>query len=75
MACGTPVVCSNTSSLPEVAGDAALLVDPADVWALAGAMERVLMDEALRATMRARGLERARRFTWEQAAEKTLMVY
>jgi len=60
MACGTPVVCSNTSSLPEVAGDAALLVDPADVRALAGAMERALTDEALRVTLRARGMGKAR---------------
>jgi len=75
MACGTPVVCSNTSSLPEVAGDAALLVDPADVRALAGAMERALRDEALRVTLRARGMGKARGFTWEQAAQKTLMVY
>jgi glycosyltransferase involved in cell wall biosynthesis len=75
MACGTPVVCSNTSCLPEVAGDAALLVDPADVRALAGAMERALTDEALRVTLRARVMGKARGFTWEQAAQKTLMVY
>jgi len=75
MACGTPVVCSNTSSLPEVAGDAALLVDPTDVRALAGAMERVLRDETLRATLRARGIERARRFTWARAAQETMQVY
>ncbi len=75
MACGVPVVCSNTSSLPEVAGDAALLVDPTDVRALAAAMERALTDQALRATLRARGLERARRFTWEEAARRTLEVY
>ena len=75
MACGVPVVCSNTSSLPEVAGDAALLVDPTDVRALAGAMERVLMDKHLRAELRAKGLERAERFTWEGAARETLEVY
>jgi len=75
MACGVPVICSNTSSLPEVAGDAALLVDPADVRALAGAMERALTDEALRVTLRARGMGKARGVTWEQAAQKTLMVY
>ncbi len=75
MACGVPVVCSGTSSLPEVAGDAALLVDPTDVQALARAMERVLADETLRATLRARGLERARRFSWEEAAAATLRVY
>jgi len=75
MACGTPVVCSNTSSLPEVAGDAALLVDPTDVRALAGAMERALRDEILWATLRAMGMEKARQFTWEEAAQKTLTVY
>jgi glycosyltransferase involved in cell wall biosynthesis len=75
MACGVPVICSNTSSLPEVAGDAALLVDPADVRALAAAMERALTDEYLRAELRARGLERAERFTWERAARETLEVY
>ncbi len=75
MACGLPVVCSSTSSLPEVAGDAALLVPPTDVRALTEAMERVLTDERLRARMRARGLERARRFSWEQAAQETLITY
>ncbi len=75
MACGTPVVCSGTSSLPEVAGDAALLVDPTDIPALAAAMERALTDEALRAFLRARGLERARQFTWEEAAKRTVEVY
>jgi len=75
MACGVPVICSNTSSLPEVAGDAALLVDPADVWALAGAMEQALTDEHLRSELMAKGLERARWFTWEKAAAKTLEVY
>ncbi len=75
MACGVPVVCSNTSSLPEVAGDAALLADPTDIRALAAAMERALTDEALRASLRARGLERARQFTWEEAAKRTVEVY
>jgi len=75
MACGTPVVCSDTSSLPEVAGDTALLVDPTDVRALAAAMERALTDEHLRAEIRARGLGRAGHFTWEKAARGTLEVY
>lgn len=75
IACGTPVICSSTSSLPEVAGDAALLVDPRDVRALAGAMGRVLMDEHLTAELRARGIERARWFTWERAARETMEVY
>jgi len=75
MACGTPVICSNTSSLPEVAGDAAFLVDPTDVCSLAGAMEQALTDEHLRSELMAKGLERARWFTWEKAAAKTLEVY
>jgi len=75
MAGGTPVVCSNTSSLPEVAGDAALLVDPTDVRALMGAMEQVPADEHLRAELRARGLKGAKQFTWERAARETLEVY
>ncbi len=75
MACGTPVVAANTSSLPEVVGDAALTVDPADVEALAEAMGRVLADEALRQELRDKGLGRARQFTWQRAAERTVAVY
>lgn len=75
MACGTPVVCSNTSSLPEVAGDAALLVEPRDVAAWAEAIGRALGDGSLRAEMRERGLRRAAAFSWEQAARETLEVY
>jgi glycosyltransferase involved in cell wall biosynthesis len=75
MACGTPVVTSNTSSLPEVAGDAALLVDPENVEEIAGAMERVLTDQDLRAELSRRGRERARLFTWERCAQETLKVY
>jgi len=74
MACGTPVVCSNASSLPEVAGDAALLFDPLDVEGMAAAMDRVLRDEALRAELIERGLKRARRFSWEKCARETLAV-
>jgi glycosyltransferase involved in cell wall biosynthesis len=75
MACGVPVVTSNTSSLPEVAGEAALLVDPKSVEELAAAMRRLLDDTALRAEMRARGLKRASRFTWEETARRTAEVY
>ena len=75
MACGTPVVASNTSSLPEVVGDAGLLVDPTDRAALAAALRRVLADDGLAATLRAKGLRRARRFRWEKAALETLAVY
>ncbi len=75
MACGTPVVASDTSAVPEVAGDAALLVDPRDADAIAEALGRVLSDEALRAELRARGLERAQQFSWERTARDTLSVY
>jgi len=75
MACGTPVVASNVSALPEVVGDAALQVSPLDVEALAGAMERLLRDDRLRSDLRERGLERAARFSWEKAARQTVEVY
>ncbi len=75
MACGTPVVCSDAASLPEVAGDAALLVSPADEEGWAEAMYRALTDAHLRRELRARGLERARSFTWERTAEETVQVY
>jgi glycosyltransferase involved in cell wall biosynthesis len=75
MACGTPVVTSNTSSLPEVVGEAGLMVDPHDVRALREAMERALIDEHLRTELRTRGLEQAGRFTWEKTAQQTLEVY
>jgi glycosyltransferase involved in cell wall biosynthesis len=75
MACGVPVICSNTSSLPEVAGDAAILVDPADTAALAMALRRVLSDPALRAGMRERGIARSAQFSWERTARETLAVY
>jgi len=75
MACGTPVITSNSSSLPEVAGDAALLIDPYDVDAIAGAMKQVLSDPALASTMRKKGLDRAQQFTWERTARETLAVY
>ncbi len=72
MACGTPVVCSNASSLPEVVGDGGILVEPRDAGALAGAVERVLADQPLRADLRARGLAQARKFSWERTARETL---
>ena len=75
MACGVPVVASNTSALPEVAGDAALLVDPHDVDALAAAIGRVLRDEALRRRLRLAGIARAGQFSWEKAARQTLDAY
>ncbi|MGA2320207.1 MAG: glycosyltransferase family 1 protein [Solirubrobacteraceae bacterium] len=75
MARGVPVACSNASSLPEVAGDAALLFDPLDESAISGALERLLKDAALREDLRARGLERVHRFTWERTARLTLASY
>ena len=75
MACGAPVVCSNTSSLPEVAGDAALLVDPDDVAAITAALRRVLADADLAAELRRRGLAQAARFSWQRTAQETLAVY
>lgn len=74
MACGTPVVASNVSSLPEVAGDAALLVDPLNTAALADALARILTDDELRGELRRRGLERAHQFTWQRAAQQILTV-
>ena len=75
MACGTPVITSNASSLPEVVGQAGLMVEATDVEALAEAMKRVLEDDALREGMIAKGLEQAREFTWEGAAAKLLSLY
>ncbi len=68
MRCGTPVITSNTSSLPELAGDAALTVDPLDVGALAAALRRVVEDAALRAQLVEKGYAQAARFTWQRAA-------
>ena len=75
MACGTPVITSNRSSLPEVVGDAALLVDPDDRAGLAGAMARIVDEESLREELRERGLKQAQRFSWEETARLTLRVY
>ena len=73
-ACGVPVITSNTSSLPEVAGDAALLVDPHDVDAIADAMYRLVTDPELAAELRRRGHENVKRFSWEKCARETLAV-
>ncbi|MCX7792487.1 MAG: glycosyltransferase family 4 protein [Chloroflexaceae bacterium] len=75
MACGTPVVASNTSSLPEVVGDAGLTVSPYDSAALAEAISRVLDDADLRQELRERGLRQARAFSWRVTAERTLAAY
>ena len=75
MACGAPVVCSNTSALPEVAGDAAFLVDPTSVEAIANAIVKVVTSEDMRKDLCRRGRIRARSFTWERAAGELLEVY
>jgi glycosyltransferase involved in cell wall biosynthesis len=75
MASGTPVVCGNRSSLPEIAGDAALLVDPDDGAALAAAIVRVLTDAGLAAGLRERGMKRAADFSWAATARATAEVY
>ncbi len=74
MACGTPVVCANTSSLPEIVGDAALTFAPTDVPGMAAALRRVLTEEPLRQRLIERGFERVKRFTWRGAACATLDV-
>ena len=72
MACGVPVACSNVSSMPEVAGDAAHLFDPEDEDAIADAIERLVTDAEARRDLRARGLERAALFSWARTARETL---
>lgn len=75
MACATPVVCSNTSSLPEAAGDAAVLVDPTSAEAIADGMQRVLDDPQLAGRLRQAGTARTKDFTWDRAAARTASVY
>lgn len=75
MACGAPVVCSNTSSLPEIAGDAALLVDPSSVDEITDALRRALAEPELAEEMRRRGYAQAAKFSWERAARETVEVY
>jgi glycosyltransferase involved in cell wall biosynthesis len=75
MASGTPVVTSNVSSLPEVVGDAAVLVDPYDVDSIIEGMRRVLTDPALAAELRRKGLARARDFSWERSVRRTWQLY
>ena len=74
MACGVPVLASNTSVMPEISGDAAMYFDPYNPEDMAETMGRMLMDATLRAELRAKGLERARQFSWEKTARQTLRV-
>jgi glycosyltransferase involved in cell wall biosynthesis len=75
MQCGTPVIAGDRTSLPEVVGDAAILVDPYSVEAIAAALEKVLADPRLRADLRQRGLERAKSFSWDRTARQTLDIF
>jgi glycosyltransferase involved in cell wall biosynthesis len=75
MACGTPVITSNRASLPEVAGDAALLADPTRPEALAEAMASIISDGDLRQALRVKGLARAQTFTWDAVAQQTMAIY
>jgi glycosyltransferase involved in cell wall biosynthesis len=75
MASGTPVVTSNVSSLPEVVGDAALLIDPYEPQSIADALRRILTEPSLRADLRARGLARARAFSWERSIRRVREIY
>jgi glycosyltransferase involved in cell wall biosynthesis len=75
MACGTPVVTSNISSLPEIAGDAALLVDPYNIQQIVSAIRQILLDHQIQADLRQRGVEQAKKFTWNQTASQIIDVY
>jgi len=75
MSRGVPVACSDASSLPEVAGEAALMFDPHEQSAIAAALQRLLADSALAERLRASGLARAREFSWERTARLTLDSY
>jgi len=75
MKCGTPVIAGNRTSIPEVAGEAALLFDPFDVNSLVEALKRVLNDAQCRDTLSAKGLQRANEFSWQTTARLTLAAY
>jgi len=75
MKCGTPVLAGNRTSIPEIAGEAALLFDPFDTNSLVEALQRVLGNPEYRATMSSRGLQRASAFSWQTTARLTLSVY
>jgi glycosyltransferase involved in cell wall biosynthesis len=74
MSCGTPVLVSTASSLPEVVGDAGILLDPHSPVAWSDALQRLMSDASLRETLSRKGLERAAQFTWERCARETLAV-
>lgn len=75
MACGSPVITSNTSSMPEIAGDAAILIDPQDPETLAAAIAKLILDPVLRQELSLKGIERSKNFGWIQNGKKTLLLY
>jgi glycosyltransferase involved in cell wall biosynthesis len=75
MECGTPVLTSNVSSLPEVVGDAAVMVNPDNVFEIARGLKEILTDEELRTRLIAEGHKQVQRFNWERTARETLAVY
>ena len=75
MSHGTPVITSNTSSLPEVVGNAAVLVNPENVFEIQRALQRVLLDQPLREKLKARGEEQARKFSWESSVGRMLQIF
>jgi glycosyltransferase involved in cell wall biosynthesis len=75
MACGVPVVVSNTTSLPEVVGESGLAVEPTDIDAITAALRKLLNEPAFATTLKEAGVERARTFSWERCARETLEVY
>ena len=75
MSVGCPVACSNSTSMPEVVGDAALLFNPESVDEMTSQIEKLAYSESMRADLIAKGLERARTFSWQRCAEETMVVY
>jgi glycosyltransferase involved in cell wall biosynthesis len=75
MAHGTPVVTSNTSSIPEVVGNAAIMVNPENVFEIMKALHRVLLDQSVRDKLKARGLQQCEKFSWEAGVRRMLQVY
>jgi glycosyltransferase involved in cell wall biosynthesis len=75
MKCGAPVIVGNKTSLPEVVGDAALMIDPFDVSAIAAAIQKVISDSDFRSELRVKGMQRAKQFDWKETARRTVAVY
>jgi len=74
MACGLPTIVSHNSSLPEVVGEAAIMIDPYNIDELVWAMEMVLLDKDLREQLREKGIEQAKKFSWSRCAQETLEI-